>query len=527
MDAQIPQSQAQQPATERAPRSLRIVRTAGESEEEWRRRRNRARQAQYRNRHPDQVRAQYARRRANYARQPGRAPYSPRTFRQPGETEEECKRRMNREKKRRYKQRHPERVRAQKRGQYHRHRDAIREHRRERHYEAGIRRVSLEELDHLRGHIREAIREKEIICLECGGRLRRLANHLKYHLKPERDKTEEYLYRDKWGYNRASALYAKEEAEEVRKEAKRRHWGLRPDMVKQRFPKGRRGVRVSRTLRSEARMNLSDALRGKPRPWMLGRGNPDFMKRKRKSVSNGQVVTDARMAQLRLHGHKVEEIATQLGMSPGSVSMRLRQIGFGGRDIAFDRGAVVTGTSVVNLCQDFNLTRVEVSKSLGKSYDWASGRTGPANLNRPLSAQMAREVLALRSSLREDLRKKAPTKLGGRPSPLTASERFAAPAELKALQHDLNMLKEEAVSQQKMTTLSDAWSWLCHMQRHRKLQTLFFWPQFFRWIEKSHGDWSSFKESLRWLTDIALEFMADEHQVGVYAMDEAARPRRG
>lgn len=442
-------------------------------------------------------------------RPPERAPYSPRTFRQPGETEEQWKRRSNRARKLRWRKRHPERVRAQKRGHHARHREEINEHRRE-DYEAAIPRVSQERLEYLRAHIREAITDKDITCLECGAVLVRLANHLlRYHPECKEDR-----YREKWGYDRTTPLCAKEEAEEVQKEAKRRHWGSR--LVEFRFEEGHTDVRVSRTLRLEERMNRSERQRGKAQP------------KKWKRTPDGQVVTDARLAILRLQGCTLEEIARATGLSIGSVYTRLMFMGFPTRRAClYSHGEPVSGATLAAMCEDFGKSSQELSERLLKDYDWVADRMSRVE---PLPPKIAKHVLRFRDQLRAD-RKTAPTAEGGRPSPLTPSERAGIPSKFRALQHDLRMLQEALndpalfarSGQSKPTKVSDAWAWLCDMQRQGKLQTLFFWREFWTWVEQTHGDMVLFQASLARPTEVALEFMADDYGVTLSTIDHIAR----
>jgi hypothetical protein len=332
-------------------------------------------------------------------------------------------------------------------------------------------------------------------------------------------------YREKWGYNRTTPLMCREERTKVEKEARRRHWGSRPAMEKARLAKrGQTSSGSPGPMRPEERLNRSKRQRGKAQPKMLGRGNPEFMKRKRKPVPPGWVVSDVRIAELRYQGHTLEEIAAITNLSIGSVSVRLLHMGFGGRDIAFDRGAVVTGQQIVNLCEDFNLTRAELSASVGKGYDWASGRTGPENVARPLSRKMARELLALRDGLRDEYRQTAPTAEGGRPRLLLPSE----PAELRerypSLLGDLQELKgfllkgpEPAKEAVWKPTMKAVWDWLCQQRRLGKMRTLFYWRQFFSWIQEAE-DAGTAEKMLLWAAwkpwEMAVDFVAHEYGVG-------------
>jgi hypothetical protein len=196
-------------------------------------------------------------------------------------------------------------------------------------------------------------------------------------------------------------------------------------------------------------------------------------------------------------------------------------MGFGGRDIAFDRGDVVTGQQVVNLCEDFHLTRAELSASLGKGYDWASSRTGPENLARPLSAKMAGEFLALRNKLREEYRQTAPTAEGGRPRLLLPSEAAELREKYPSLRGDLQALMafllkgpEPGKDAVWKPTLDSVWKWLCHQRRLGKMRTLFYWRKFFLWIQEADEPGTAEKMLLTagWKPwEMAVDFLAVEY----------------
>ena len=60
--------------------------------------------------------------------------------------------------------------------------------------------VSRKELAYYRAHILEALREDGVVCLECGHLYQGLANHLRLHGLTGQ------AYREKWGYDRGTAL---------------------------------------------------------------------------------------------------------------------------------------------------------------------------------------------------------------------------------------------------------------------------------------------------------------------------------
>lgn len=82
--------------------------------------------------------------------------------------------------------------------------------------------VTREQLAYLRVHIREAIAEDRIACLECGAQFRKLGRHLtdKHGISLD-------AYRARWGYNRLTGLVCGELLECFRSRAKVRGLGTR------------------------------------------------------------------------------------------------------------------------------------------------------------------------------------------------------------------------------------------------------------------------------------------------------------
>lgn len=138
-----------------------------------------------------------------------RAPYSPRAFRQPGESEEEFEKRARRGKKARYAARHPDHIAGQKLARNIKRHELYAENPQEiqrqlaRSRQRRVPKVPSEELERLRlqENIRDSIRKNEMICLRCGARgLGRLSSHLHIHL------VNPAQYRAEWGYNRGTPL---------------------------------------------------------------------------------------------------------------------------------------------------------------------------------------------------------------------------------------------------------------------------------------------------------------------------------
>ncbi len=118
--------------------------------------------------------------------------------------------------------------------------------------------VSPPELAYYQGHFREAIREDAVVCLECGGLLRDLRNHLAKAHAMLSD-----AYRDRWGYNRTTALNIPAVSELHRQRALERNLpALVPkgSIYKAQEAQRRFGVPPHRR---EYRLNMSDRVRAR------------------------------------------------------------------------------------------------------------------------------------------------------------------------------------------------------------------------------------------------------------------------
>lgn len=80
--------------------------------------------------------------------------------------------------------------------------------------------VTPEQLAYLRAHIREAVAEDRIVCLECGAQFRKLGRHL-----TNKHGISLGEYRARWGYNRLTGLVCGELLERFRANAKARGLG--------------------------------------------------------------------------------------------------------------------------------------------------------------------------------------------------------------------------------------------------------------------------------------------------------------
>ena len=149
-----------------------------------------------------------------------------------------------------------------------------------------------------------------IVCLECGLLFGTLGTHITTH------GITADSYRAKWGYDRGTGLCSRSYSRTDSERAQRRGWGSRL----QRFhfnrarvsPESGRagGMRPGTKLRLQTRLNRREAQEGKARPaaW--------------RQMPSG-VISDARVAKLRLGGKTIEDIERLTGLSPMAIHFRL------------------------------------------------------------------------------------------------------------------------------------------------------------------------------------------------------------
>ena len=167
--------------------------------------------------------------------------------------------------------------------------------------------VSDQELDYYRAHIREALREDGVVCLECGGVYRALESHLRHRHRLAADH-----YREKWGYNRRAALMVPGLREQRRQHAIAMN--LRGLVPPDPLRAGREALpRALPPRRLQARLNMSKA--------QLDRLTARGIKK----------VPDETLRAFVGEGLTATEIAGRTGMSASAVRTRLwalRRLGF-------------------------------------------------------------------------------------------------------------------------------------------------------------------------------------------------------
>ncbi len=408
---------------------------------------------------------------------------------------------MVRAQKRRWYRRHGQEIKAKNNAHYWNNRGRIAADRKRAHDERQPR-VSLAELKGCRQDPREAKKirgEGNIVCLECGAILESLV----VHLSSEHGITTA-KYKEKWGYNRKTALIC----ESLRPTFSR----MARSFLMGRVLKSRRQVveKLTEMLpaarqvkkRLEYRLDRRDKYKGKARPELWKRS------------ADGRVATDLEIARLYLRGVTRTKIARAVGLKFGeTVSARLLRMGFpSARASIYDRGGVVTGHNLLDLCRDANWSRRESAERLRVSLHWVENRMSPSRVERSLPVEMAKVFLAVRRGFLDDYRRQGATARGGRPRVLLPSERESLPAKYRQLRQELKQLRRWLLEQSGTPNIDQAWEWLCEQLRQGKLRTLLFWPQFLLWLRNSYNvdaflcaDWAP--------NELTLQFLADEYDV--------------
>jgi predicted transcriptional regulator len=158
--------------------------------------------------------------------------------------------------------------------------------------------------------------DDKAVCLECGLVTALVAGpHLKRHGLTDDE------YREKWGYNRQTAL-ACLDLQRKHSRSARLAGGVRRMRGKQ-HPTSERTERLIEARRAapkrlEYRLNVGDTKRGEARE--------DLWKQ-----VDGHTITDFRLVEMRLDGKTIDDIASQVGLSRGSVGGRLRLKGYRAR----------------------------------------------------------------------------------------------------------------------------------------------------------------------------------------------------
>jgi ROS/MUCR transcriptional regulator protein len=340
-----------------------------------------------------------------------------------------------------------------------------------------------------RDALRADPRIRKNVCRECGEILVDVGPHLW-----ATHKMQIAEYKEKWGFLRSRNATRSESTQQKQRDAMKRK-GIRPPRWTRKFlPEAiKASTRTNRpgTARLEERLNARDRTRG----------GKHFHARPQEQRRGGkQVVADARIAKLHLRGKSLKEIASASGRSMSAVSLRLKRMGYEGRNHAFFHGDEVGPRHFRDYCSDFALTVPLAAADLKIGVDWAYARMNSKHANKPFSFDLGSRLVKAREKRTASFRFRPVSKKGGRPSSLPPSERASLREKYPALMQELRAVRVRPPN-------VGLWTWLCDEFRVRRLPLLKRWPAFFGWAEKN-------LQSAVWKPgDLARQFLAAEYGV--------------
>jgi biotin operon repressor len=182
--------------------------------------------------------------------------------------------------------------------------------------------VTREQLAYFRAHIREAVAQDRIVCLECGAQFRNLGRHL---VLTHRVSVEDY--RAIWGYNRLTPLVCGEVLEQFRAHAKALGLGTSNTREMALAALRARQAKGPTTLRPEA----LERLRERP---LKGQG-----------VGPPRKITDEELIALASQGLSFVQIARLRRLSKVNVWRRLARLKAKGIPIPSPRSRGAAGSS--------------------------------------------------------------------------------------------------------------------------------------------------------------------------------------
>ncbi len=213
------------------------------------------------------------------------------------------------------------------------------------------RSVSAQELSYYRAHLREAIREDGVVCLECGGVYQALLSHL-----PAKHRMTLAEYRERWGYKRGRGLISGAVRERKRQVALERNFGAMgpPGAIWQALAVQRqRGGLPPKRL--ETLLENAEAVRAR---YAAGWRHGEKVRKVGDEVLRALVAEGLTRAEIAartgLHGATVRRRIRALGLSgpglrpaplpvPATELVALRQAGLSDREIAQRTGLTVQG----------------------------------------------------------------------------------------------------------------------------------------------------------------------------------------
>lgn len=353
--------------------------------------------------------------------------------------------------------------------------------------------VSPEELAELRANPRC----RKEVCRNCGQVLKDIGPHLGHCLAGAMKSPE---YRAMWNFTRTRNATRSIESNRKQSLAMIRKRHRPPRWTRRLLPAAQRAsllTNVPGSARLEERLDARGRRLGsRPSQW--------------KSNSAGGVVTDAKVAELRLSGKGSAEIASLSDLSLTSVYLRLRRMGFPRRSRVWTHGEPVGAKHVLALATDFKLTPDEIAKLIGLSVEWVR-RLLKGKSTAWMSPAVAKRILAARERLIRSLRfRPAAGRRGGRPKQLTSSDELAIPTKCDLLRGDLKTLRHWIREHSSQISTCDLWDGLCAEFRFGRFSSIQLWPQFFDWLRTDY-DSQAFRQGNFVPKDLAVAFLASDY----------------
>jgi hypothetical protein len=340
-------------------------------------------------------------------------------------------------------------------------------------------RVPEAELKELRADPR---RRKEV-CRECGEDYR--SGEVAQHIWAEH-KMRIAAYKEKWGFCRTGNASRSERAQENQRTAMKGH--RPPKWTAKLLPKAIESSKQTNqpgTARLEERLNARDRRRGGKQ----FHARPDQQKH----------ATDARIVGLHLRGKSLKEIWASTGSSISATSLRLKRMGYDGRNHAYLHGEEIGPQHFLDYRADFGLTVPQAAADVRIGLDWAYARMNSKHAENAFTFDLGSRLIKAREKRTASFRLRPATKKGGRPNTLPQSERISLHDKYPLLLKELQALH----ARPRKVRL---WTWLCDEFRAERLPLLKRWPAFFEWADKNlFGEWKP--------NDLARQFLASDYDV--------------
>jgi hypothetical protein len=333
------------------------------------------------------------------------------------------------------------------------------------------------------------------------------------HLLLQHPDCADDVYREKYGYNRTTALVSarwhQRRSEETAGHMKSMR--VRRKLVRPPAQKGRRWKNRTEALRNAVSRRAVEGRRT-PRN-VLAQFQPKHR------ISPWAVVKP------RLRGETTVHIASHLNVrneaigkhSPlhQKVESMCRSLGMGGAPTRYWRGQRITNRHLRDVRADFRIQAKDLAAAMNVSENHLA--TALSGHERPLSLDLADRFLSARKRYAEERQSAAPTtSKGGHVPLLCPSEKKVISWQRKVLLKEIQNLGEDIREIRSLKSLTEAelGELLCRLKRKRKIETLFFWAlDFLPWFSGKYGSNSQDlrRELVGQPAQIAREFLAAQY----------------